>query len=669
MQTDLSSLIIDTAPPSLSTEEKSNKQLACRKRHMAVGYLVGQTAVGTGVLSGHKQPFGTRDDSTTDLKRRRINTNSDTIPCLPSTSVQSGREPMEIVPITRTTIYDGVLSEFTVLQRSILRENPKSQKINSVLHNAKVLLQTLNKRDIELSKDRGNSTGKTLFTLLKNFKIFRDANVLSEYFAKANVFFLAVDTELIIDTTCFTTMFKTRKNSSLIKNFLALSDDHIKEVASRKDLKSITRMMKQKGFPCKERMKELNQGGFQLINSKPYRASVSSMITKDVSKGERMEKLINLDCLKVDDELNPVLLKHITSINYRKGVPEADQVKKFMAWDCLKENGKLCMGRLKIIARMFHRKGFPEEDQVEKFMRWDCWKVNGKFSMKWLEPLTIMMNGKGLLDEDAVKKLMLWDCWKLNGKLCWELLQAIAILHTRRGLPQEKEVADYMLWDCWKVNGKFSPELLRAISLLYYQKGIPTNKLQVTDFINEDRWQENGKISIKQLKHFAREWNGKGVPIKEPMKKAVPARLEQAKDTKVTVITAAPEQQPSTSMPMPMGEVFTNNSQEPQATFEMTMDMLDPLPILKNVELDLLELDRERVETVQLRSVSDIDDKKVDTQTYEVSQTSFESSTPNFLGLDDMRYLNMCSNISGNEQESGDEQNLFAQLLNYEGFY
>uniref|UniRef100_UPI001112CECF hypothetical protein n=1 Tax=Endozoicomonas atrinae TaxID=1333660 RepID=UPI001112CECF len=286
------------------------------------GFTVEQTTTGTGAFSSHQQQ--PESGAIPPIKLRRVTgknlpTASQNWPLTgnehSSAMVQDMPEPMEDAPLTTEINSETSISEFTVSQQNELRTHLNNQEIQTVLKNAGILLKTLNDRNIQLARDRGKPPANSLFSKLKNFSIVKDSQTFKGYFAKANTFFLAVNTRQITNTSCLTSMLKSKTQ---IKKFAEESEENIQAVAANPCLKQIASMCNGKGLPDKA----------------------------------KVEAFVAWECWKVNGEFSLELLRAFSSMCHGKGLPDKAKVEAFVAWECWKVNGEFSLELLRAFSSM-----------------------------------------------------------------------------------------------------------------------------------------------------------------------------------------------------------------------------------------------------------------------------------------------------------------------------
>ncbi|WBA82097.1 hypothetical protein [Endozoicomonas sp. GU-1] len=565
MQSPSSSVTADTASPLTATEtgrhRPANSRKQERKRSMS-GYQVEQTTTGTGTFPPHQ--LQSESGSIPPIKRRRVTDNSRRIVCsatslpanpepmetepampadaasrlpgvisflsrnLPTVSdnrlltgnehtsamVQVMPEPMKDVPLT-TEINSGTsISEFSVSQQNELRTHLNNQEIQAILTNAGTLLKNLKDRKIQLARDRGKPPAHSLFSKLKNFSIVKDSQTFKGYFAKANTFFLAVNPQQITNTSCLTSMLKSKTQ---IKKFAEESEENIQAVAANPCLKQIASMCNGKGLPDKAKVEAFVAWECWKVNGEfsleLLRAFSSMMSSRGLPDKAKVEAFVAWECWKVNGEFSLELLRAFSSMMSSRGLPDKAKVEAFVAWECWKVNGKFSLELLRAFSSMCNGKGLPDKAKVEALKAWECWKVNGEFSLELLRAFSSMCNGKGLPDKAKVEAFVAWECWKVNGEFSLELLRAFSSICNGKGLPDKAKVEAFVAWECWKVNGEFSLELLRAFSSICNGKGLP-DKAKVEAFVAWQCWKVNGEFSLELLRAFSSICHGKGLPDK-----------------------------------------------------------------------------------------------------------------------------------------------------------
>ena len=477
-------------------------------------------------------------------------TSGNTLPATSETTPAAVRENIELIEEDDLTeIPPEVLSMFlpehqAALQEHLINENLETnQPLKMVVQNAERLLKTLRERKIELSKNRSKPPFYTLFARLKAFSIIEKPELFSTYFAKATVFFSAVNTTQIKNTGCLSSMLQTK---SQIKGFAEQSEEDIRAIVGQPFLKQISSMRNGKGFPTRAQVgvfiaipclkQGWQQGKDEAVQGNPVDQGllihISSMHNgRGFPTREQVEAFMTMPCLKKgwkqgsdeavqDNLIDCELLMRIASMNSCKGFPSMEQVADFMTMPCLKEgwqqgndeavqdnpvDGKLLMR----IASMNNRKGFPTSAQVRAFMTMPCLKEG------WQQGGDEAVQGKPI---DR------------------ELLMRVASLNSKKGLPTKEQVAAFMTMPCLKedwqqggdeaVQGKpIDRKLLMRIASMNNGKGFPTKK-QVEAFVTipclKENWQQGsdeavqGKsIDRELLMHIASMNNSKGFPRKE----------------------------------------------------------------------------------------------------------------------------------------------------------
>ena len=526
------------------------------------GYQVEQTTTGTGTFPPHQ--LQSESGPIPPIKRRRVTDNSRRIVCsatslpaspepmetepampadaasrlpgvisflsrnLPTVSdnrlltgnehtsamVQVMPEPMKDVPLTTEINSETSISEFSVSQQNELRTHLNNQEIQAILTNAGTLLKNLKDRKIQLARDRGKPPAHSLFSKLKNFSIVKDSQTFKGYFAKANTFFLAVNPQQITNTSCLTSMLKSKTQ---IKKFAEESEENIQAVAANPCLKQIASMCNGKGLPDKAKVEALKAWECWKVNGEfsleLLRAFSSMMSSRGLPDKAKVEAFVAWECWKVNGEFSLELLRAFSSMCHGKGLPDKAKVEAFVAWECWKVNGEFSLDLLRAFSSMMSSRGLPDKAKVEAFVAWECWKVNGEFSLELLRAFSSMMSSRGLPDKAKVEACKAWECWKVNGEFSLELLRAFSSMCNGKGLPDKAKVEALKAWDCWKVNGEFSLELLRAFSSMCNGKGLP-DKAKVEALKAWECWKVNGEFSLELLRAFSSMCHGKGLPDK-----------------------------------------------------------------------------------------------------------------------------------------------------------
>ena len=510
------------------------------------GYEVKQTA-GTGVLVSPQQQFGFVILPL--VKRKCVTANEHT-----SAMMQEMPEPMADDPLTADINNQTSISKFSVSQQEELLAHFNNQEVQALLDSVVILLKTLFDRRIELAKAKGGSPAFSLFSKLKRYSILKETQVLVGYFAKANTFFLAVNTRQITNTSCLTSMLYSKTQ---IRKFTEESEANIQAIAANPCLKQIASMFNGRGFPNNVTVQEflalecwLVNGEFSLkllrtvsamCNGKGFpdsvtlqefltwecwqvngefslellRAVSSMMLSKGFPVKTEAEAFRAWECWQVKGEFNLKLLRAFSSMMSGRGFPIKTKVEAFLAWECWQMNGKFCLELLRVVSSLCHGKGLPDQTKVQDFLAWKCWKIHGEFSQELLHVVSSLCHGKGLPDQTKVEAFLAWECWKINGEFSLELLRAISSMCQGKGLPAQTKVKAFLAWECWKINGEFSLELLRAISSMMSRRGFPVEgKVQM--FLRLACWQVKGEFSLERLRVVSSLYYGKGLP--EPAK-------------------------------------------------------------------------------------------------------------------------------------------------------
>ncbi len=459
MQSPSSSVTADTVSPLTSTEagrgELTTSRNGKRKRTMA-GSTVEQTATGTGAFPPHQQQ--PESGAIPPIKLRRVTEKSwgivcssasvqespepmETEPAMPadaasrlpgminsisrnlptasdnrpltgnehtSAMVQDMPEPMEDVPLTTGINSETSISAFSVSQQNELRTHLNNQEIQAVLKNAGILLKTLNDRKIQLARDRSKPPAHSLFSRLKKYSIVKDSQTFTGYFAKANTFFLAVNTQQIKNTSCLTSMLKSKTQ---IKKFAEESEENIQAVAANPCLKRISSMCHVRGIPT---AKEVND-----------------FVGLEVFKGE-----------------GRTLLPSISSMCNGQGIPTAKEVNDFVGLEVFKGEGRTL---LPSISSMCNGQGIPTAKEVNDFVGLEVFKGEGR---TLLPSISSMRCGKGIPTAKEVNDFVGLEVFKGEGRT---LLPSISSMRNGQGIPTAKEVNDFVGLEVFKGEGRNCP--------------------------------------------------------------------------------------------------------------------------------------------------------------------------------------------------------------------
>ena len=431
-----------------------------------------------------------------------LSTTSETTP----TPVRENIEPVEDdypAQIPPAQIPPEVLSKFLPEHQEALREHlinesletrqDLKERLKTVVQNAEKLLEILRERRIELSKNRSKPPFPTLFARLTAYSITETPELFSTYFAKASVFFSAVNTNQIKNTGCLTSML-IRK--SQIKVFTEQGEEVIRFIASQPFLKQIASMLNSKGFPPRKDV--------EIFLSIPCLKQGWQLGGDEAVQGKHIDR---------------ELLIHISSMNHSRGFPTKAQLEAFMTMPCLKEGWQpghdeavesepIDRELVMRVASMNHCRGLSTRTQVEAFMSIACLKEGWQGS------------------DDVVR-----------GKpIDRELLVRIASVHSGKGIPTRKQVEDFISMPCLKEgwqrgcdeavqDNPVDRDLLMRVASMNHGKGFPIRK-QVEAFMTmpclKEGWQrgndeavEDNPVNRKLLMHVASMSSGKGFPTRE----------------------------------------------------------------------------------------------------------------------------------------------------------
>ena len=493
MQSPSSSLTADTASPLTSPEAGSHQPATSRKRkrkRTMAGYQVEQTTTGTGTFPPHQlQP---ESGAITAIKLRRVTDNSSSIACS-STSVPANPEPMETQP---TEINSEVsISEFTVSQQNELRTHLNNQEIQqeiqTVLKNAGILLKTLNDRKIQLARDRGKPPANSLFSKLKNFSIVKDSQTFIGYFARANTFFLAVNTQQITNTSCLTSMLKSKTQ---IKKFAEESEENIQAVAANPCLKRISSMCNGRGIPTAKEVNDFVGLEFFKGEGRTLLPSISSMCHgRGIPTAREVNDFVGLEVFKGEGR---TLLPSISSMCHGRGIPTAKEVNDFVGLEVFKGEGRTL---LPSISSMCHGRGIPTAKKVNDFVGLEVFKGEGR---TLLPSISSMCHGRGIPTAREVNDFVGLEVFKGEGRT---LLPSISSMCHGRGIPTAKEVNDFVGLEVFKGEGR---TLLPSISSMCNGRGIPTAK-KVNDFVGLEVFKGEGRTLLPSISSMC---HGRGMP-------------------------------------------------------------------------------------------------------------------------------------------------------------
>ncbi|MGO0305445.1 hypothetical protein ACTL6P_02370 [Endozoicomonas acroporae] len=473
-----------------------------------------------------------------------LSTTSETAPAPDNIEPMEDEEPAEIPA--------EVLSKFLPEHQEALREHLINENLEArddlkiIVQNAEKLLKLLGERKIELSKNRSKPPFPTLFAKLKALSITKTPELFSTYFAKASVFFSAVNTNQIKNTGCLTSMLNLKYQ---IKGFTEQSEEVIRFIASQPFLKQIASMRNGKGFPSRKEVEIFlsipclkqgwQPGRDEAVQGKPIDREllihISSMHNgKGFPRKEQVAAFMTMPCLKEgwqpgrdeavqDKPVDRVLLMHIASMNSTRGLPTREQVAAFMTMPCLKEDWQpgcdeavqdkpIDRVLLMHIASMNHCKGFPTREQVAAFMSMPCLKED------W-QP------GR----DEAVQ----------DKPIDRELIKRIASINSCKGFPTKLQVAAFMTIPClrkgWQpgrdedVLGKpIDRALLMHIASMNSGKGFP-ERGQVKAFMTmpclKQDWQPGNDVAVQDnlidrdlLVRIASMYSCKGFPERGQVK-------------------------------------------------------------------------------------------------------------------------------------------------------
>lgn len=118
--------------------------------------------------------------------------------------------------------------------------------IKTILTNASVFIETLKMRDIKLTLRRTEPYKPVLFSSLTSFNLETEHRLISDFFRKATLFFAAVDTKAIKQTSCLSIMLQSRRN---VLEFINMRDEDIQHTAALPQLNHLATLNRGKGLP------------------------------------------------------------------------------------------------------------------------------------------------------------------------------------------------------------------------------------------------------------------------------------------------------------------------------------------------------------------------------------------------------------------------------------
>ena len=504
----------------LATED--DQPFRPKRRRTRAGRGVQQVSAATGALPTQQQP----EASTTPSVQRRYVTGSQSMTEQSSAPAvaEAIPEPMDVASVAAATSDDeesreAIIAMFTPDQQTEIRENLTKQSMQQILDKVRELLKMLKGRDIELSLGRGKPPIPSLFSQLKRFSLTKDAPTLLKFFDSVMVFFSALNTKDIKNTSCLSSMLDYSKKQVI--QFATTSEDNLRQLASNPYLKQIASMCNRKGVPSSADASAITEWECWKIDGKfsleLFRTFASMMSGKGLLKDQaRIEELLAWACWQLDDEFSMELLRTISSMMTHQGYPDRTKLEEMLSWDCWKKiNGKFSLELLRIFSSMGHGKGLLEnEHEVEAILACPCWQVNGEFSLELLRSFASMMSGRDLLDLEKVQEVMAWDCWKEHGTFNLDRLRIFSSMMSGRGIPKEKQVESILFWPCWQVDDQFSLELLRTVAYMHRGKGL-LERRQTEAFLSWPCWLVDGKFSLACVRIFALMMGGHGYPEQE----------------------------------------------------------------------------------------------------------------------------------------------------------
>ena len=259
-------------------------------------------------------------------------------------------EPMEIKagPAAEEIPLEDIIANFLPRHQEEMRERLNDEGVQQILNEVRNFLTLLRASGIKLTPGRGRIPTPSLFGRLENLALTKDAQICWKFFQKATVFFSAVNTSQVKNTSCLSGMLKSKKH---IREFAGQNENNLRLLATNPHLKQITSMCDRRGVPD------------------PIHAVA----------------MIGWECWKTNGIFNHELLRTFASMRSGKGLFDDEaEITAILAWPCWRVDGEFSMELLRTISSMMSRKGFPDKAKLEALLVWDCWKIDGKFSLEML---------------------------------------------------------------------------------------------------------------------------------------------------------------------------------------------------------------------------------------------------------------------------------------------
>ena len=258
---------------------------------------------------------------------------------------------------------ETVISYFLLPHQRDLQQYRHIESIQLLLRSAARLVETLEKRKIKLTMNRCQPPTPSLFSLLRYFVVIDHYHLMTLYFNKVEVFFSAVDTSVIRNTSCLSNMIRLKAQ---IRSLVETNDDTVRELASNRCL-----------GPSKQEA------------SKNLPAASEDAAPLDDSGVDNCAERENL--LSQQD-----ILPFVTSMCYDQGLPNADDVRDF-----LKHLRGQSLSVLYTIASMCKGRGIPDTRLIDDFLMLKLDEVT-------LGMLATVCRAQGIPPADDVSNFLQW---------------------------------------------------------------------------------------------------------------------------------------------------------------------------------------------------------------------------------------------------------------------
>ena len=310
---------------------------------------------------------------------------------------------------------DTVIGYFLLPHQADLQEYRHTEGIQLLLKSAVRMVDTLAKRKIKLSMNRCQPPVPSLFSLLRSFVVIDHYPLMTLYFNKVEVFFSAVDTSVIRDTSCFTNMIRLKTQ---IRSLVKATDDALRKLAS-------SPYLVQRGQKAPQNLPAASEDAAPSDDSGVDDGKLSDAATLSLANSARGlpapkggKGCTGLKKLLGQEEILPL----VTLMCYDQGITSADDVQGFFNQLQGQE-----LSVLHTIANMCKGRGIPDARLISDFLTLESIRDEVTLGM-----LTIVCRAQGIPTANDVNNCLQW----LPSKQIATFMRLLCRLFPSAGVPK-----------------------------------------------------------------------------------------------------------------------------------------------------------------------------------------------------------------------------------------